>query len=109
MTDPSVHGMAEQLFLTLLGFSLTPFLLLIALIIIPGTFGVSLGIRKFYINLLLKLFEVRQTGLRNMCSFDLFTCMLYHEAIIPEIEAEPRAELIHKDKSSRMGFHYVDA
>ena len=58
MSFDTLQGMAEQLFLTFLGFSLTPFLLLIALIVVPGQFGISFGIRRFYIDLLLKLFKV---------------------------------------------------
>ncbi|XP_071947587.1 glycerol-3-phosphate acyltransferase 4-like [Antedon mediterranea] len=46
-----------QLFLTLLGVYLSPLILILSLIIIPACFGVSIGLRKLYMQFLLRLFE----------------------------------------------------
>ena len=73
MSTSAAQGMAEQLLLTLLGFSLTPFLLLIGLIVVPGQFGISFGIRKFYIDLLLRLFKVCMDDAIILPTLTLFT------------------------------------
>ncbi|XP_071793178.1 glycerol-3-phosphate acyltransferase 3-like [Asterias amurensis] len=48
----------EQLLFVILGLFLTPFSCLVMLIVLPGCFGISLGIRHFYINFLLRMFEL---------------------------------------------------
>ncbi|XP_022080703.1 glycerol-3-phosphate acyltransferase 4-like [Acanthaster planci] len=48
----------EQLLFVLLGFTLTPFFCVVLLIVVPGCFGLSLGLRHLYINFLLWMFEL---------------------------------------------------
>lgn len=50
-------AVSEQFVFLLLGFIVSPFLFMLAVIIVPACFGVSFGIRRLYIRTLLKIFE----------------------------------------------------
>ncbi|XP_038045527.1 glycerol-3-phosphate acyltransferase 3-like [Patiria miniata] len=64
----------EQLLLVILGVTLTPFMFLVLLIVVPGCFGLSLGLRHLYINFLLRMFElgnkISQTPTAKETHFD---------------------------------------
>lgn len=52
----------DSLLCMLLGISFTVWVtLLLVFIIVPAIFGVSFGIRRLYMNALIKLFEVRES------------------------------------------------
>lgn len=56
----------DNLLCMLLGISLTVwFTLLLVFIIVPAIFGVSFGIRRLYMNTLLKVFEVSAENSRK--------------------------------------------
>ncbi|XP_071827898.1 glycerol-3-phosphate acyltransferase 4-like [Apostichopus japonicus] len=57
----------EQIFLTLLGLYLTPFFVIVGLVIIPSVLGIRLGVRKYYLGLLLKVFEFGRQRVEIAC------------------------------------------
>ena len=67
----------DSLLCMLLGISFTVWVtLLLVFIIVPAIFGVSFGIRRLYMNALIKLFEVRESVC--ICVFVcLYLCLQY--------------------------------
>ncbi|KAJ8025913.1 Glycerol-3-phosphate acyltransferase 4 [Holothuria leucospilota] len=57
----------EQIFLTLVGLYLTPFFIIVGIVIIPACLGISFGVRKYYLRFLLKMFEFGRQKVEIAC------------------------------------------
>ncbi|XP_071480096.1 glycerol-3-phosphate acyltransferase 4-like [Diadema antillarum] len=89
-------AISEQFIFVVIGFVISPFLILLAAIIVPACFGVSLGIRRLYIHCLLKLFEFGKQ--RVMVALETS-----NDAPKVEVESEDEEEVVQTRLMSKNG------
>ncbi|CAL1525957.1 unnamed protein product [Lymnaea stagnalis] len=100
--------MGEQLLIAALSFLFLPLILVVTLVIILATCGTSFGIRKAYVNFLLKIFEACKHKVQVPSPSDDEDSDSEEEIDKPDQKPENDGEAVEKNSSASKGLEQLD-